>query len=456
MRSSHTAARVDAAFDDVNLVSQAGLVPVMRLAQRAGLGEAADRLVRLPGSVGAHAGAKVGSIVAGMVAGADSIEDLDVLRHGGLPRLFTGVRAPSTLGTFLRSFTWGHVRQVDALARHCVASLAQLAPGFAATAGRTVLDLDSTIARVFGYAKQGAEYGYTRQRGLHPLLAVASTESTAPVIVGTRLRRGAAGSGKAAAGFLTEALSATRAAGASGEIVVRADSAFYSAAVIAACLRAEARFSITTVLNPTIRAAIASIPETAWIPIAYPQAIYDEQTRQWISDAEVAETTYTAFNNRTTNMPVTARLIVRRVKDKNVDRQQSELFTAWRYHACFTNSNEDLITAEARHRGHAIVEQVIADLKDSALAHLPSGKFTANAVWLTCAAIAHNLTRAAAALASVFHAKARTGTIRRHLINVPARIARSARRILLHLPAHWRWQHAFTTLFYATHDPPAA
>lgn len=455
MRSCHTAARVGVAFDDPNLVLHAGLVPVVRLAERAGLIEMVDRLVTVPGSAGAHAGAKVGSIVAGMVAGADSIEDLDVLRQGALPGVFAGIRAPSTLGTFLRACTWGHVRQLNAVGRRSLVGLAGHAPLLPVAGGRMVVDLDSTITRVFGYAKQGAEYGYTRVRGLHPLLAVASGPSTAPVVLGTRLRRGAAGSGKAAAGFLTEALTTARAAGASGEVLVRADSAFYSAAVIGACLRAGARFSVTTMLNPSIRTAIASIPDHAWTPIRYPQAIYDEACGQWISDAEVAETSYTAFHNRTTNMPVTARLIVRRIKDKNIGTTQEELFTAWRYHACFTNSTEDLITAEAQHRGHAIVEQVIADLKDSALAHLPSGKFTANAAWLACAAIAHNLTRAAAALASTVHAKARTGTIRRQLIAVPARTARSARRLQLHLPTRWRWHTAFTALFTATHDPPS-
>lgn len=195
------------------------------------------------------------------------------------------------------------MRQLNALARQSLARLAECAPILPATAGKTVVDLDSTVTQVFGYAKQGAEYGYTRVRGLHPLLAVASTGSTAPVIVGTRLRRGAAGSGKAAAGFLTEALVSTQAAGAGGQILVRADSAFYSAAVIAACQRAGVGFSITTTLNPSIRTTINAIPEHAWTPIRYPQAIYDEHTGQWISDAEVAETNYTAFNNRTTNMP---------------------------------------------------------------------------------------------------------------------------------------------------------
>jgi hypothetical protein len=438
-------------FDEPNLVSCAGLVPVMRLAERVGLGRAASGLVRVPGSAGAHAGAKVSSIVAGMVAGADSIDDLDVIRHGALPELFDGGRAPSTLGTFLRGFSWGHVRQLDALARHCVVGLSAQTPLLPGAETFAFLDLDSTIEQVYGYAKQGAEYGYTRVRGLHPLVATLSTPIAAPVIVGTRLRRGAAGSARGAASFVTEALRTARAAGATATLVVRADSAFYSRDVVAACRRAGAHFSITAIGNSAVRAAIATIPADAWVPIKYPHAIYDESSGQWISDAEVAETSYTAFNNGNRNTRVTARLIVRRVKDKNTP--QEALFPLWRYHACFTDSPVDLLAAEKQHRAHAIVEQVIADMKDSAAAHLPSGRFAANAAWFTLAALAFNLTRAAGTLASRFHARARTATLRRQLITVPARITHSARRIRLRLPTTWPWAPAWQALFTASHAP---
>jgi DDE family transposase len=451
MRASHSPTAVSATFDEPNLVSCAGLVPVMRLAERVGLGRAASELVRVPGSAGAHAGVKVSSIVAGMLAGGDSIDDLDVIRHGALPELFDGGRAPSTLGTFLRGFTWGHVRQLDAVARRCVVGLSEQTPLLAGAETFAFLDLDSTIEQVYGYAKQGAEYGYTHVRGLHPLVATLSTPIAAPVIAGTRLRRGAAGSAKGAASFVSEALRTARAAGATATLVVRADSAFYSRDVIAACRRAGARFSITAIGNCSVRAAIAAIPENAWVPIKYPHAIYDESSGQWISDAEIAETSYTAFNNRNRNTRVTARLIVRRVKDKNTP--QEALFPLWRYHACFTDNPADLLTAEKQHRAHAIVEQVIADMKDGAAAHLPSGRFAANAAWLTLAALAFNLTRAAGTLASRFHARARTGTIRRHLITVPARITRSARRIRLRLPTTWPWAPAWHTLFTASHAP---
>jgi Transposase DDE domain group 1 len=276
------------------------------------------------------------------------------------------------------------------------------------------------------------------------------------VIAGTRLRGGTASSARGAASFIAEAIGVARAAGCVGVLVVRADSAYYAAAVIAAVRRAGARFSITARIDPKIRAAIASIPEHAWQPISYPRAVWDDQLRAWISDAQVAEVPYTAFAGKR-NRAVTARLIVRRVKDLNpaASAGQGELFTAWRYHAVFTDSPFELIQAEAHHRDHAIVEQVFADLNDGPLAHLPSGSFTANAAWLTLAAIAHNLLRAAGTLASAFHAKARSATIRDDLINLAARVARHGRgHVHLHLPAGWHHQQEWMNLFQASSGPP--
>ncbi len=206
-------------------------------------------------------------------------------------------------------------------------------------------------------------------------------------------------------------------------------------------------------MDRAIQRAIAAIDPNAWVAIRYPNALYDENTGQWISDAEIAEISYTAFASRRKAERVTVRLVVRRVKDRNVPDRQGELFTAWRYHAFVTDSPVELVQVEQQHREHAIIEQVNADLKDSALAHLPSGSFTANAVWLACAAIAHNLTRAAGCLASMVHARARTGTVRRHLVAVPARIAHRARRIILRLPVNWPHRAAFEGLFVATHAP---
>lgn len=241
--------------------------------------------------------------------------------------------------------------------------------------------------------------------------------------------------------------------------MVRADSAFYGADVIAAVRRAGARFSVTALQDPAVRRAIASIPGDAWTPIRYPRAVFDAQLGQWVSDAGVAETQFTAFTSCGKKHAVTARLIVRRVRDQNpnhvVTNDQGELFPPWRHHAVFTDSPLAMLQAEADHRRHAIVEQVIADLKNGPLAHLPSGRFNANGAWLVLASMAFNPTRAAGALTSVFHAKATMATIRRQLINVPAPPIRSARRLRLRLPANWPWAIDWPDLFTAAVDPPA-
>ncbi|GAA1927706.1 hypothetical protein GCM10009716_39580 [Streptomyces sodiiphilus] len=314
------------------------------------------------------------------------------------------------------------------------------------------VDVDPTHRRVFGRAKQGAEVGrFKGVRTLHPILATLSTPLARPVIAAVRLRRGKAPDARAA-----EAIAAARQAGATGTVVVRADSQFYNADVVAACRRAGAHLSVTVRMNPHDAATISAIPETAWTAIRYPEAFVDPDTGELISDAEVAEVEYTAFTGRTKAEHVTGRLIVRRVRrlDMETASGQGELFSSWRYHPVFTDSPFEVLQAELQHRQHAIVEQVIADGKGSALAHLPSGRFQANAAWLTLWAITHNLLRAAGALAGVFHAKATTATIRTHLVHVPARLARTARRLTLHLPSRWPWQHAFADLFDAAHSPP--
>ncbi len=440
-------------------MSCAGLVPVMALADRAGLTALAGAHLSVPGAAGVAAGAKVSTLVAGMVAGADSISDMDVLRHGAMPRLFGGVRAPSTLGTFLRAFRFGHVRQLDAVAARVLAGLARHAPIITAGEPVTYLDIDDTIRATFGYAKQGAGYGYSGVKGLNALLATVSSASSAPVIVATRLRKGSVNSARGAARLVADAIKTSRAAGVSGLVVLRADSAYYGADVIAAARRHRTHFSITARKDRAVTAAIASISEDAWTRIRYPKAVFDDQLQQWISDAEVAEIPFTAFTSKPKARQVTARLIVRRVRDANPDHisvdAQGELFRVWRHHAIFTDSPLPMLQAEAGHRRHAIIEQVIADLKNSALAHLPSGSFAANSAWLVLAAIAFNLTRAAGALASSFHAKATTATLRRQLINLAARITRSARRSTLRLPAAWPWNTAWQQLFTAATGPPA-
>ncbi|WP_405680163.1 IS1380 family transposase [Streptomyces sp. NBC_01238] len=460
MQSSHAAARVSARFDDPNLVGYGGLAPVVRLAERCGLPALVDEHVRLPASTdgtGAFPAAKLMSLVGGMVAGADSIDDMDRLRHGGLPRLFSGVRAPSTLGSYLRSFSHGHVKQLHAVARRFLPELAAHTPLLPGADQVAYVDIDDTIRRTYGYAKQGAGYGYSKVKGLNALIGIVSTPLAAPVIVATRLRKGPSNSARGAAAFVAESIRTARACGASGLLVVRADSAFYGANIVNACRALGVRFSVTVRMNASVKAAIAGIDEAAWKAIKYPKAVWDEEGQCWISDAEIAETTYTAFTSKPKKQQATARLIVRRVKRLNpaaVPEGQGALFDTWRYHAAFTDSPLSLSDAEREHRRHAVVEQVIADLKNGPFAHAPSGHFQANAAWLALAALAHNLTRAAGALASAFHAKATTATIRDHLINVPTRPARSARRLTLHLPEHWPWADDFTQLFDLVHAPP--
>ncbi len=464
MRLSHGSPALSAAFDDPNLVSTGGLAPVLALAQSCRLGGlVADKLtLKDPG--GANAQGKVPVLVAGMVAGADSIEDMDLLRQGGMDRLFTGIRAPSTLGTFLRSFTFGHVRQLDSVAAAFLVALAAATPLLPGAEQVTFLDLDDTIRQTHGYAKQGVGYGYNKVKGLNALLATVSTPLAAPVIAASRLRKGAVNSARGAAALLAEALGTAHGCGAGGTegaglVIVRADSAYYTHDVVAAARRGGACFSITARQTATVKAAVGSIGEHAWTAIRYPKAVWDDEGQCWISDAEVAEVPFTAFTGRRKAEHIPARLIVRRVKRLNPDHVpagQGELFTAWRYHAVFTDSPQPMLEAEKTHRAHAIIEQVIADLKAGPLTHLPSGKFTANFAWLVLAAMAFNLTRAAGTLASAFHARATTATIRAQLIAVPARTARSARQLRLHLPQRWPWRTAWTELFNATCGPPAA
>jgi hypothetical protein len=448
-------------FDDPNLVSCAGLVPVMRLAEQAGLHDAVADRVSLPTDKGANPAGKVAAIVAGMIAGADSIDDLDVARHGGMRSLFSSVYAPSTLGSFLRTFTHGHVRQLQAAARDTLIGLAARAPILAGADVLTFVDIDSMLRRVYGKQKQGIGFGHAKVggynvwlRGYNPLVTTLSTPLSAPIVAATRLRSGNTGSSKGAASMIAETIGTARACGATGEIVVRADSAFYAKMVISACRRHQVRFSVTTRIDAKIRTACDSIAEDQWIDIRYPQAVWDEDAGRWISDAQIAETTYTAFAG--TRHAVTARLIVRRIRrdDPAQAPGQEELLPAYRYHAVFTDSPFTLVQAEAQHRQHAIIEQINADLIAGPLAHLPSGRFNANAAWLTCAGLAHNLTRAAGHLAAGTWTTARTTTIRTRIVNVAARLAHRARTIHLHLPEHWPWQAAFENLFTAVRTAP--
>ena len=463
MQLCHTPRATSAVFDDPNLVSSAGLVPVVALARSAGLQDLADQHLSVPTDKGANAGLKVTSLVAGMVAGADSIDDMALLRHGGMGRIFANAYAPSTLGSFLRAFSFGHVRQLDAVATRFLTRLGTLAPLIAkppGSDGRVMVDIDDTIIEVHGYAKQGSSYGYSGVRGLNALLATVSTAQSAPVIVAQRLRKGSCGSPRGAKRLVADALK-TAASLSTAKALLRTDSAFYGQPMVAAALRAGADVSITVRLDPKVKAAIATIADHAWTPIEYTDAVFDEQTNTWVSRAEVAEVPFTAFTSRKKSEQVPGRLVVRRIPDLNPGKNhgQDTLFDTWRFHAFFTTTDPDeydTVAADKTHRAHAIIEQVHADLKNSALAHLPSGSFAANSAWLVLAVIAFNLTRAAATLTGPAVAKSTTATIRRKLIAVPARIASSARRITVHLPAAWPWENAWTELFTRACRPPPA
>jgi hypothetical protein len=465
MRLSHDPVKISVSFDDPNLVSRAGLVPVVSLAERAGLHALVRQHVQIAAPAGVNAEVKAGCLIAGMAAGADSIADMDLLRHGAMASLFGGIRAPSTLGSFLRSFTWGNVRQLEQAGRELLAELARRAPLLPGADQLAFVDLDSMQRRVYGHHKQGAAFGHTKisgktvlVRGLNALAAAISTPQAAPVVAATRLRGGSANTARGAASFTAEALGTARAAGCTATIVARADSGLYCAAFTGACRRNGAYFSVTARMDPAIRRAIAAIPGDAWTPIRYPRAIWDDQLRAWVSDAEVAEIAYTAFASRK-GQAITARLIVRRVRDLNPKAAEGmdELFPVWRYHPVFTDSPFTMLQAEAQHRDHAVVEQVFADWTDGPMAHLPSGSFAANAAWLTLAAMSGNLVRAAGCLASPWHARARGATIRRDLIDVAARAARRGRgHLTLHLPEYWHCEAGWHSLFEAACGPPPA
>jgi hypothetical protein len=460
MQLSHSRCVVSATFDEPNLVSVAGLVPVMKLAADAGLHELADQWLSVPTDKGANAGLKVASLVGGMVAGADSIDDMAILRHGAMGKLFNACYAPSTLGSFLRKFTFGHVRQLDAIASRFLINLAAKAPLLPTgdVGDYVFVDVDDTIIEVHGHSKQGSGYGYSGVRGLNALLATVKTSASAPVIIGQRLRRGACGSPRGAARLISDALAClTRlTVTQSRPVLMRADSAFYGYAGINAAIKAGAAVSVTARMDKAVKKAITTIDDDAWQTIEYTDAIFDEEAGRWVSTAEVAEIGFTAFTSRKKSEHITGRLVVRRIPElnKRAADGQDTLFEAHRFHAFFTTSTLDTVKADKVHRAHAVIEQVNADLKGSALAHLPSSVFTANAAWLVLAVMAFNLSRAAATITGTSLAKARTATIRRKLITIPARVATSARRLTLHLPEQWPWEGDWNQLFTRICGPP--
>ena len=462
MKVSHKFSAGSAIFDDGHLVSCAGLVPVMTLAEQTGLGRLLGEKVHIAEpkikSGAANPAPKLATLIAGMCAGADCIDDVDAVRSGGMKTLFGGVYAPSTIGTLLREFTFGHARQLESVLREHLVALCERVDLLPGADQRVFIDIDSLLRPVYGHAKQGASYGHTKiagkqvlRKGLSPLATTISTPGSAPLVAGMRLRAGKTGSGKGAGRMVAQAIGTVRAVSAHATILVRGDSMYGSRAVVGTCVRHGAQFSLAMTRNAAIERAIAAIPEAAWTPVRYPGAVQDPDTGAWISDAEVAEIAYTAFTSSSDR--ITARLVVRRVKDA---RYLDALFPVWRYHPFFTNTDLPVEQADITHRQHAIIETVFADLIDGPLAHLPSGRFGANSAWILCAAIAHNLLRAAGVLAGDRHTRARGSTLRRKIINVAARLSRPQRRPMLHLPTHWPWSQHWLALWHNTigYSPP--
>jgi Transposase DDE domain group 1 len=414
MRSSRSLDRVDVIFDDEHAVADAGLVLPATLAQHLELRELIDSTVDLGDAAGrANVGHKAMTLIHSALAGGDCIDDADALRAGDTASVLGhGVLAPSTLGTFLRSFTWGHARQLDGVSGQLLARAwrAGAGPGDAPV----TLDVDATICETYGLAKQGGVFGHTRVRGYHPLVAVVAGSGD---VVHCRWRGGNANSGRGAQSFLTETFNRLRAAGATGPLTLRADSGFYSRKVVDACRNADARFSITAKLSQAIHKAIAAIPDHGWVSIPY-----------FLDGADVAETTYQPFGDQQPEV----RLIVRRVRP--TPGTQLALIVEFSYHAFITDRAGGTLELEADHRRHAEIENTIRDLKYGVgLNHLPSGRFGANAAWLALNAIAHNLSRWTGRI-GLGEPLITHKTLRRRYLRLSGRLTRSARRATLHLP----------------------
>jgi Transposase DDE domain group 1 len=417
-------------FDEQRLVSDAGLLLTATLAGRLGIEELVNESVWLgygvPGA--ALPGRKVMSLVHGMLAGADSIDDMNVLRAGST-ELILGhrVMAPSTLGTFLRAFTFGHVRQLDQVLDRTLARAwdAGTGPGD----GPLVIDIDSFIGEVHGDQKQGACYGYTRQLGYHPILAVRADTGE---VLHIRNRKGKANTQRGASRFVDELLARVHRAGHTGPIVIRADSGFENHQVMKALDTRGVQFSIGVKQSKTVRALIAQIPETDWITIAdYPDT----------GQAQIAETRLGDW-----------RLIVRRTR---LVGAQADLFPDWRHHCFATNRTTPTVIADIDHRDHATIELVIRDLKDQALKHFPSGQFQANSAWTVIAALAHNLGRWATQIGLPSRPVQTASSRRRQLLRIPGRLTHTSRKWTLRMPARWPWQHQFTTTLDAIRALPA-
>ena len=431
--SSRKLDRLQATFDHEGIVANAGLVVPATLMVRLGLEALIDVWVRT-GS--ARPGRKVLTLVAAMLAGATHIDHVNMLRAGATQRVLPfKVMAPSTVGSFLRSFTFGHIRQLDAVLSRTLARAWGLGAG--PGDGRLVIDLDSTICEVHGKKKQAAGYGYTKRLGYHPLLA---TRASTGEVLFARMRRGSANTARGVSRFVDELAANLARAGATGSMTVRADSGFWSWKL---CDRLDAHviaWSITVRLHKNIKTAIAGIDEGAWVDIDYPDG----------GRAQVAETAYTAGKGKKQRR---VRLVVRRTR--LTEPAQRRLWPDWRHHAFITSDTEiSVIAADAFHREHAVVELAIRDLKEGAgLDHIPSGHYHANAAWLACAVLAHNLGCWTTQLAGQTPATNRTRRTR--LISLAAVIVNRSGRRLLRLPARWPWAKEFHATLHALRELPA-
>jgi hypothetical protein len=416
-------------FDDERVVANAGVLLPAVLAGRLGIEALIDQTVDLGDRAGApNAGRKVMSLVSAMCLGADCIDDCDVLRSGQT-RAVLGhhIAAPSTLGTFLRAFTFGHVRQLDKVLADCLSRA--WAAGAGPGEGRIVVDVDSFVGEVYGHDKQGAGYGYTHKLGYHPILA---TRSGTGEVLHIRARKGSANTSRGALRFVEELIPRLARAGASGPKLLRADSGFWNKKIMSRLEQAGWTYSIGVRQQNHIKAAIAGIPEQDWQTLKdYPDS----------GQAQIAQT-----------MLGTQRLIVRRTRLLGA---QAELWPDWRHFAFLTNCTDALELVESEHRQHAVVELAIRDLKDQALAHFPSGKFLANAAWTVIAALAHNLLRWSTLIGLPDTVIPTARTLRRRLLSVPGRITRTARTTTLQMPARWPWETMFLTALERLRELPA-
>jgi hypothetical protein len=403
-------------FDDDHSVANAGLALVGLLSEKLGLEELCDEMI----DIAPFPGRRVATLVHAMVVGASCIDDADVPRAGATSSVLSHrVIAPSTLGTFLRRFMFGHVRQLDGVSE----MLMTCAWSFGVEPGMRpmTIDIDSTICEVYGAQKQGASYGYTHVLGYHPLLATrADTGETLHV----RFRKGSANPQRGAQRFLREVVGRVRRAGAGGPSTLRCDSGFFSKYVVQACRDHDVRYSITVRQNPAVQRAIEQITEDVWTSIDYTLN----------GEAWVGEAVYAGH-----------RLVVRRTK---LSDPRPALFPTYHYHAFITDREGDAVTLDADHRGHAVVELAIRDLKEgSGLEHCPSGDFNANAAWAVLKSIAHNLARWVGALGLELTGPLVVKTIRRKFIALPARLTDSARRRHLQLPTQWPWATQWSECF---------